>query len=158
MLIGADIDFQIVPFRGEYYSVASAKRNIVQHMIYPVADPALPFLGVHLTPTMDGSLIAGPNAVLSLARENYHRFGINAKDVSDYLRFPGFWKVIHEKMRPAAGALYRSLSKAAYLTSCQISSPPMPASALGEYGSGIWAQAVTSEGEPFHDFLFHTAS
>src|SRR3546814_16902573 len=74
MLIGADIDFQIVPFRGEYYSVASAKRNIVQHMIYPVADPALPFLGVHLTPTMDGSLIAGPTAVPTLARAHYQRF------------------------------------------------------------------------------------
>ncbi len=155
VLSGAHIDFQIVPFRGEYYSIAPAKRKIVRHMIYPVADPALPFLGVHLTPTIDGPLIAGPNAVLSLAREKYKRFGINAKDVSEYLRFPGFWKVAHEHMRSAAGELYRSLSKTAYLKSCQKYCPALTASDLGEYRSGIRAQAVTRSGKLVHDFLFH---
>lgn len=154
-LSGVEIDFQIIPFKGEYYSIAPAKRNIVRHMIYPVADPALPFLGVHLTPTMDGSLLAGPNAVLSLARENYQRFGASGKDVSEYLRFPGFWKVIHENLRSGAGELYRSLSKAAYLKSCQKYCPSLTESDLGEYRSGIRAQAVTRSGKLVHDFLFH---
>ncbi|NGM86130.1 L-2-hydroxyglutarate oxidase [Parapusillimonas sp. SGNA-6] len=157
-LAGLDIDFQIVPFRGEYYTIASAKRDVVKHMIYPVPDPALPFLGVHLTPMTDGSLIAGPNAVLSLARENYSRYGFNLHDVMDYLRFPGFWKVVIKNLRSGMEEMYRTVWRRAYLESCRKYCPSLTLGDLQGYRSGIRAQAVERNGSLIHDFLFHQSS
>lgn len=153
-LSGLDIDFQIVPFRGEYYTITPAKRDIVKHMIYPVPDPALPFLGVHLTPMMDGSLIAGPNAVLSFARENYNRYAFDSRDVAEYLRFPGFWKVVIKNLRSGLDEMHRSVSRKAYLESCRKYCPSLVLGDLQGYRSGIRAQAVGRDGTLIHDFLF----
>ncbi|MFP3520123.1 FAD-dependent oxidoreductase, partial [Pseudomonas sp. SIMBA_077] len=85
---------QIIPFRGEYFRLPAAKNNIVNHLIYPIPDPELPFLGVHLTRMIDGSVTVGPNAVLGLGRENYRKFSENWRDVAQYASFPGFWKTL----------------------------------------------------------------
>ena len=94
---GIKTDHQIVPFRGEYYRLPSSKNDIVRHLIYPIPDPDLPFLGVHLTRMMDGSVTVGPNAVLGFAREGYPKFSFNLHDVAEYSTFPGFWKTMLAK-------------------------------------------------------------
>ena len=93
-MIGIEPDFQIVPFKGEYFKLPSSKSNIVKHLIYPVPDPDMPFLGVHLTNMIDGSITVGPNAVLGFNREGYTKLSFNLTDVSKMLFFKGFWKVI----------------------------------------------------------------
>lgn len=152
----ADIamDHQIVPFRGEYYQVAQAKRNIVRHMIYPVPDPSLPFLGIHLTPMIDGSLTVGPNAVLGFSREGYAKLSVDLRDMATYARFPGFWKTIATNLRPALSELGNSLSKRRYLAQCRKYCPSLEMSDLSPYRAGIRAQAVARDGTLVHDFLF----
>ncbi|SEQ20645.1 L-2-hydroxyglutarate oxidase [Faunimonas pinastri] len=153
-LAGLPIEHQIVPFRGEYYDVAPARRGIVQHMIYPVPDPAMPFLGIHLTPMIDGGLTVGPNAVLGLAREGYGRLSVSVGDVADYLRFPGFWKVIARHWRSALTEGRNSLSKASYLAECRKYCPSLELDDLLPREAGIRAQAVMRNGTLVHDFLF----
>ena len=114
-LAGIDVDFRIVPFRGEYYDVVPAKADLVSHLIYPVPDPELPFLGVHLTRTVDGGLNVGPNAVLGLAREKYARFSFDRRDALDIVRFPGMWRVARQHARTGLRELRNSASKRAYL-------------------------------------------
>ncbi len=98
-LAGLAVDFRIVPFRGEYYRLPANKNDIVKHLIYPVPDPSLPFLGVHLTRMIDGSVTVGPNAVLGFAREGYPKLSLNFADVTDYALFPGFWKTVFANRR-----------------------------------------------------------
>ena len=88
-MAGLDVDFRIVPFRGEFYKLAPARGRIIRHLIYPIPDPALPFVGVHLTRMIDGSIKIGPNAVLARAREGYGKADINLRDLGDTLRYPG---------------------------------------------------------------------
>ncbi|UUL77181.1 hypothetical protein NG819_06305 [Pseudarthrobacter sp. Fe7] len=88
-IAGMDIDVQIIPFRGEYFELPDTKSDYVSHLTYPVPDPTLAFLGVHLTTTINGGITVGPNAVLGLAREGYPKFSVDLKDVGRYLRFPG---------------------------------------------------------------------
>ena len=85
---------QIVPFRGEYYRLPSEKNGIIRSLIYPIPDPDLPFLGIHLTRMIDGGVTVGPNAVLGFAREGYRKLSVNRRDVAQYLFFPGLWKVL----------------------------------------------------------------
>jgi L-2-hydroxyglutarate oxidase len=148
-------DFRIVPFRGEYYRLPSSRKGIVRHLIYPIPDPALPFLGVHLTTTIDGGVTVGPNAVLGLAREGYRKLSFNARDVRDVLTYPGFWKVARENVRTGAVEMRNSLWKRGYLNACRRYCPDLRLNDLLPEEAGIRAQAVLRDGTMVHDFLFH---
>lgn len=149
-----EVDFRIVPFRGEYYALRPELANLVERMIYPVPDPALPFLGIHLTPMIDGALTVGPNAVLGLSREGYPKFSVNARDIASYLRFPGFWKLIAANLSSGVGEMRDSLFKSAYLEKCRKYCPSLQLEDLQPYRAGIRAQAVSRSGALIHDFMF----
>ncbi|PJO49744.1 L-2-hydroxyglutarate oxidase [Brucella pituitosa] len=151
---GLEIDFQIVPFRGEYYALKPELNNLVERMIYPVPDPSMPFLGIHLTPMMDGSLTVGPNAVLGLSREGYAKFSTSLNDIMTYTRFPGFWKVISQNLRSGIEEVKDSVFKSSYLDKCRKYCPTLQANDLLPYRAGIRAQAVSNSGHLIHDFKF----
>ena len=154
MMAGIEIDFRVLPFRGEYYRVAASRGELVKHLIYPVPDPSLPFLGVHLTRMIDGSLTVGPNAILSMGRETYSANYPVPKDMADMMSFPGFYKLM---ARFAAAGLYEmrgSLSKRVYLERCQKYCPSLKLEDLQPMEAGIRAQSVSSDGALMDDFLF----
>jgi L-2-hydroxyglutarate oxidase len=153
-LAGIPVDHQIVPFRGEYYRLPAAKRDIVRSLIYPIPDPDLPFLGIHLTRTIDGGVTVGPNAVLGLAREGYPRWSVSARDVAQYLLFPGLWRVLARNRRSVRAELAGSLSKSVYLRECRKYCPSLERGDLLPHEAGIRAQAVLRDGTLVHDFLF----
>ncbi|MGH8382019.1 L-2-hydroxyglutarate oxidase [Pseudomonas sp.] len=153
-LAGVKIDHQIIPFRGEYFRLPASKNAIVNHLIYPIPDPELPFLGVHLTRMIDGSVTVGPNAVLGLGRENYKKFSLNWRDVAEYARFPGFWKTIWANLGSGTTEMKNSLFKAGYLEQCRKYCPSLNIDDLLPYEAGIRAQAVMRNGTLVHDFLF----
>lgn len=152
-MAGLDVDFQIVPFRGEYYRLNARHNAIIKHLIYPIPDPDLPFLGVHLTRMIDGSVTVGPNAVLGFAREGYPKGSFNAGDVLSMLRFSGFWKVMGRNFRSGVTEFRNSLSKRRYLELCQKYAPGLTLDDLEPYPAGIRAQAVMRDGSLVHDFL-----
>ncbi|TDL38938.1 L-2-hydroxyglutarate oxidase [Arthrobacter nitrophenolicus] len=152
-LAGMHTNVQIIPFRGEYFELHSAKSGYVRHLIYPVPDPALPFLGVHLSPTVAGTITVGPNAVLGLAREGYPKFSIDVRDVARYVRFPGLWRVARKHALMAAKEVRNSLFKGSYLKECRKYAPGLTAADLLPYQAGIRAQAVHRDGTLLHDFL-----
>ncbi|HWL85970.1 MAG TPA: L-2-hydroxyglutarate oxidase [Polyangiaceae bacterium] len=152
-LCGLDLDFQIVPFRGEYYRLGDDKSDIVRHLIYPIPDPALPFLGVHLTRMIGGYVTVGPNAVLAFAREGY-RFGdVSFKDLSEMVAYPGFRRVIRNHLASGISEMWNSLSKRRYLALCRRYCPELTLADLTPYRAGIRAQAVLADGTLVHDFL-----
>ncbi|ANY86195.1 L-2-hydroxyglutarate oxidase [Pseudomonas putida] len=153
-LAGVKIDHQIIPFRGEYYRLPASKNQIVNHLIYPIPDPDLPFLGVHLTRMIDGSVTVGPNAVLGLGRENHRKFSVNWRDVAEYARFPGFWKTIWNNLGSGTTEMKNSLFKRGYLEQCRKYCPQLEVEDLLPYEAGIRAQAVMRDGTLVHDFLF----
>ena len=153
-IAGLSIDHQVVPFRGEYFDVAPGKRDLVRHLIYPVPDPDLPFLGIHLTPMIDGGLTVGPNAVLGFAREGYGRLSFDARDVATFARFPGFWRVMARNWRSGLTEAGNSLFKTRYLGACRKYCPSLTADDLLPREAGIRAQAVLKDGTLVHDFLF----
>lgn len=153
-LAGVKIDHQIIPFRGEYYRLPPSKNQIVNHLIYPIPDPDLPFLGVHLTRMIDGSVTVGPNAVLGLGRENYRKFSVNWRDVAEYARFPGFWKTLWNNLGSGTTEMKNSLFKRGYLEQCRKYCPQLEVQDLLPYEAGIRAQAVLRDGTLVHDFLF----
>ncbi|AZL74973.1 L-2-hydroxyglutarate oxidase [Pseudomonas oryziphila] len=153
-LAGVKIDHQIIPFRGEYYRLPASKNQIVNHLIYPIPDPELPFLGVHLTRMIDGSVTVGPNAVLGFGRENYQKFSVNWRDVAEYARFPGFWKTIWNNLGSGTAEMKNSLFKRGYLEQCRKYCPSLLVEDLLPYEAGIRAQAVMRDGTLVHDFLF----
>lgn len=153
-LAGVKIDHQIIPFRGEYYRLPASRNEIVNHLIYPIPDPELPFLGVHLTRMIDGSVTVGPNAVLGLGRENYRKFSINWRDVAEYASFPGFWKTIWNNLGSGTTEMKNSLFKRGYLEQCRKYCPSLEVDDLLPYEAGIRAQAVMRDGTLVHDFLF----
>lgn len=153
-LAGLDIDFRIVPFRGEYYTLPAAKADIVRHLIYPIPDPELPFLGVHLTRMIDGSVTVGPNAVLGFAREGYPKGSVDWRDVAAMAAFPGFWRVIAGNLRSGIDEFRGSLLKRHYLEKCRKYCPSLTLADLTKPGAGIRAQAVRRDGTLIHDFLF----
>jgi (S)-2-hydroxyglutarate dehydrogenase len=153
-LAGVDVDFRIVPFRGEYYRLPERRSNLVRHLIYPIPDPELPFLGVHLTRTIDGGVTVGPNAVLGLAREGYRKFSFDRRDVADYVRFPGMWRVARANIRTGVREMTNSLSKRGYLRECRKYAPSLGLHDLQPEPAGIRAQAVLRDGSLVHDFLF----
>lgn len=153
-LAGVRIDHQIIPFRGEYFRLPATKNQIVNHLIYPIPDPELPFLGVHLTRMIDGSVTVGPNAVLGLGRENYGKFSINWRDVAQYASFPGFWKTLWNNLGSGTTEMKNSLFKRGYLEQCRKYCPSLEVDDLLPYEAGIRAQAVMRDGTLVHDFLF----
>jgi L-2-hydroxyglutarate oxidase len=153
-LAGVQTDFRILPFRGEYFRLPAAKSRIVKHLIYPAPDPALPFLGIHLTRMIDGGVTVGPNAVLGLAREGYPKLSLNARDAWDLLAYRGFWKLLLRNRSHVAEELCNSLSKQRYLEKCRVYCPDLTIDDLLPHEAGLRAQAVTSKGEMIHDFLF----
>jgi len=153
-MAGLQIDHQIVPFRGEYYRLPPSKNEVVKHLIYPVPDPELPFLGVHLTRMIDGSVTVGPNAVLGFAREGYPKASANLADILEFVRFPGFWKVMRENLSSGMTEMKNSLWKKGYLEQCRKYCPELNVEDLLPYEAGIRAQAVMRDGTLVHDFLF----
>ncbi len=149
-----DIDFRIVPFRGEYYQLPRKHKKIIQHLIYPIPDPDLPFLGVHLTRMVDGCVTLGPNAVLGWKREGYGRFNLNLRDVGEMLIFPGFWKVVTSNLKSGFDEMRDSLYLPGYLERVRKYCPQLKRSDLLPYPAGIRAQAVKKDGRLVHDFLF----
>ena len=146
ILAGLSIEHRIVPFRGEYFRLPADKNDIVRHLIYPIPDPALPFLGVHLTRMIDGSVTVGPNAVIGFAREGYPRLSVNLADMVDYALFPGFWKTVFSNRKSAVTELRNSLWKPGYLEECRKYCPSLELADLLPYEAGIRAQAVRGDG------------
>lgn len=153
-LAGLEIDHQIIPFRGEYFRLPPSMNDIVKHLIYPVPDPELPFLGIHLTRMIDGSVTVGPNAVLSLSRENYRKFAATAQDVLEFAKFPGFWRTVGSNLRSGLSEAKNSIFKKGYLQQCQKYCPSLTLEDLQPIEAGIRAQAVLRDGTLVHDFLF----
>jgi L-2-hydroxyglutarate oxidase len=149
-----DIDFRIIPFRGEYYQLPLKHKKIIKHLIYPIPDPDLPFLGVHLTRMIDGSVTVGPNAVLGWKREGYGHFNLNLRDIGEMLVFPGFWRVISSNLRSGIDEIRDSLYLLGYLKRVRKYCPQLKRSDLYPYPAGIRAQAVRKDGSLVHDFLF----
>lgn len=152
-LAGVDSDVRMVPFRGEYYRLPSSRNDIVSTLIYPVPDPALPFLGVHLTLMMDGGVTVGPNAVLGLSREGYPRLSVNPRDTADILRFPGFWKFVRRHVRSGVAEQWNSLYRPGYLSLVRKYCPSLTVEDLGPEEAGIRAQAIRADGSMVEDFL-----
>lgn len=153
-MLGIPVDFSIVPFRGEYYRLATDKQEIVKQLIYPIPDPAMPFLGVHLTLMIDGSITIGPNAVIGWKREGYDRFNFSARDTLDLLSFSGFWKMAAKNIGSGLSELKNSLHVAGYLNLAQKYCPSLTRADLLPYPAGIRAQAVMRDGSLVQDFLF----
>ncbi len=153
-LFGAAVDFRIIPFRGEYFRLNNQPENFVRHLIYPVPDPARPFLGVHLTRKMDGGFTVGPNAVLAMAREGYDKTDIRLRDLAASVSYPGFWRLVAANAGSAMSELSASMMKRLYLRRVQRYCDQIRLNDLSRYRSGIRAQAVRSDGTLVDDFLF----
>ena len=152
-LTGPGGEYRIVPFRGDYYTVRPAAAGLVRGLVYPVPDPAFPFLGVHFTRGIDGTVHAGPNAVPALAREGYGRLSVNGRDLLDALRFPGLRKLARGYARTGALEIYRDLVKPAYLAAMRRYIPQLTAADITFGPSGIRAQCLTRSGGLVDDFL-----
>lgn len=143
---------RIVPFRGDYYTLRPEARHLVKGLIYPVPDPAFPFLGVHLTKRIDGSVLAGPNAVLATAREGYGRLDISPRDLLDTVAYAGFRTLARRIWRTGAKEMWRDWSKGAFLADLRRFVPALSGDHL-EFGpSGIRAQAIEPDGSMVDDF------
>lgn len=153
-MAGLDPGMRVVPFKGEYFQLAPSRNDVVNHLIYPVPDPALPFLGIHLTRMIDGSVTVGPNAVLSLAREAYSGFGFDARDAASALGWPGLWRLMARHMGSSLAELGNSLYRRGYLKMCQRYCPSLTMNDLLPYRPGIRAQVLTRDGRMVDDFLF----
>jgi (S)-2-hydroxyglutarate dehydrogenase len=151
-LAGEDNGLQIVPFRGEYYEIVPARRSLVRSLIYPVADPRFPFLGVHFTRRISGGIEAGPNAVLAFKREGYKKTDVNLKDAVETALFPGFWRMAAKYWKSGMGEYYRSLNKGAFTRGLQKLVPDIQSADLEPAGSGVRAQALDKTGRLLDDF------
>ncbi|HLK59499.1 MAG TPA: L-2-hydroxyglutarate oxidase [Chthonomonadaceae bacterium] len=150
---GAVLPARIVPFRGEYYTLKPEKRALVRNLIYPVPNPDFPFLGVHFTRMIDGEIHAGPNAVLSLKREGYHKTDFRLRDAVDTLTYGGFWRLAARNWREGAQEMWRSFSRAAFTRSLQRLIPEIRSEDLIPSPAGVRAQALLPDGKLADDFL-----
>ncbi|MFI6278400.1 L-2-hydroxyglutarate oxidase [Streptomyces sp. NPDC050988] len=150
-LTGDDPKMRIVPFRGEYYTLA--RPSLVNGLVYPVPDPAFPFLGVHLTRGIDGSVHIGPNAVPALAREGYDWRTVRPRELAETLTWPGSWRIARHHWRYGGGELHRSLSKTAFSTAVRRLLPATTPDDLIPAAAGVRAQAVLRDGTLLDDFL-----
>lgn len=153
-MAGIAIDFRIIPYRGEYYRLPPARSDIVRHLVYPIPDPELPFLGVHLTRMIDGSVTVGPNAVQGWKREGYGFVNFSLRDTREMLAFPGFWHALWANLGAGLGELRDSWWTRGYLRRVQKYCPEIRLSDLQPYPAGVRAQAVLRDGTLVHDFLF----
>lgn len=153
-MIGLKPRFRVVPFRGEYYRVASSRGQLASHLIYPVPDPSLPFLGVHLTKHIGGYFTVGPNAMLSLGRETYDANRPVPRDLAAMLSFPGFWLLMLRFARAGLHEMRGSLFKSVYLERAHKYCPSLEMDDLEPYRPGIRAQTVGPDGRLVDDFLF----
>jgi L-2-hydroxyglutarate oxidase len=149
---GVDPGVQIIPFRGEYYLVAPQRQNLVRNLIYPVPDPAFPFLGVHFTRMIHGGVEAGPNAVLALKREGYDRLSFSLPDLFATLTYPGFRHLAKRFWMVGAMEYHRSFSKRRFLRDLQRLIPELQKSDIKRGGAGVRAQAVDAQGKLLDDF------
>jgi len=153
-LAGQKRAVRIVPFRGEYYLLRPERQFLVRNLIYPVADPRFPFLGVHFTRRITGGIEAGPNAVLALAREGYTNRDVDLADILDALAFPGLWRFLAKHGRTSWNELHRSFSRELFCRSLQRLVPEIQPDDLLPGGSGVRAQAMSPEGSLVDDFHF----
>ena len=152
-MMGIAIGVRIIPFRGEYYSIKPERSHLVKSLIYPVPDPKLPFLGVHFTKRINGSVEVGPNAVLALAREGYKKTSFNLRDVFETLTYPGFWRMSMSYWKTGIHEQYRSMVKTSFLRSLQTLLPDIRMNDLQDPGAGVRAQAVDRKGRLLQDFI-----
>jgi len=150
---GLDLVTKIVPFRGEYYELVPEKRYLVRALVYPVPNPDFPFLGIHFTRMIGGSVHAGPNAVLAFKREGYRRTDINCADLFETITFPGFWKLARKHYRDGLIEMVRSVSKRVFVRNLQQLVPEVTEDDLVPTHSGVRAQALTRDGKLVDDFL-----
>ncbi|MDM5338546.1 L-2-hydroxyglutarate oxidase [Fictibacillus enclensis] len=143
---------KIVPFRGEYYELKPEKRSLVKNLIYPVPNPNFPFLGVHFTRMIDGSVEAGPNAVLSLKREGYTKLDIDLRDLAEVLTYPGFWKIASKYWKNGLEEMIRSYSKKAFVKGLQKLVPEITEKDIEPAPAGVRAQALKADGTLVDDF------
>ena len=153
-MLGKDPGFTICPFRGEYYLLPERHNHIVNHLIYPIPDPAMPFLGVHLTRMIDGTVTVGPNAVLALKREGYRKQDLSLRDMGQMFTHPGILKVLGKHLKPGLVEMKNSFYKRGYLALVQKYCPSITAEDLTPYPAGVRAQAVSKDGKLVDDFLF----
>lgn len=152
-LVGGPSAPRIVPFRGEYMSVAAAKQDFVRGMVYPVPDPRYPFLGVHFTRRVDGTLDVGPNAFLALSRRSYGRLSVSPRDLGNTLAWPGFWRFAVEHWRTGVTEARGVLSKRAYMETAQRYVPQIGPGDVTRSRLGLRAQAVERDGSLVDDFV-----
>lgn len=152
-MAGLATDFRIIPFRGEYFQVDPALRDSVRHLIYPVPNPDLPFLGIHLTREVGNRLSVGPNAVLGLSREGLPRLSVNLRDLWDIVSYAGFWRFVRGNLRSGLSEFRNSFFTAAYLRECRKYMPSLKRSDLVSRKAGVRAQVVMDDGTIMHDFL-----
>jgi L-2-hydroxyglutarate oxidase len=147
-----DLPLRIIPFRGEYYLLKPEAHGLVRHLIYPVPDPAFPFLGVHFTRMIGGGVECGPNAVFAFAREGYHKFDFDLADTLETFAWPGFRRIVRKYWRAGVGEFRRSMFKSDFVRALQKLIPEIRESHLEPGGAGIRAQACTREGQLIDDF------
>ena len=152
-LDGVDAGVKLVPFRGEYYTLAPGREGLVKGLLYPVPDPRFPFLGVHFTRLVGGGAEAGPNAVPALAREGYTKTSFNLRDVWEEATYPGVWRLAAKYGGMALGEIYRSFWKPAFVRALQKLMPDIRAEDLAPGGSGVRAQALRPDGSLGDDFI-----
>jgi (S)-2-hydroxyglutarate dehydrogenase len=150
-----NLDTRIIPFRGEYYKLKPEKRYLVKNLIYPVPDPAFPFLGVHFTRMLSGDIEAGPNAVLSFKKEGYSKTSFSLGDSAKTFSWGGFYKVAAKYSKTGMGEFYRSFSKHAFVKALRRLLPEITEDDLAPGGAGIRAQAIDRQGKLVDDFLIH---
>jgi L-2-hydroxyglutarate oxidase len=150
---GFEIDFRIIPFRGEYYEFKKEYEHLVKHLIYPVPDPKFPFLGVHFTRMQRGGIEAGPNAVLALKREGYKKLDFNLKEFIQIMFYKGTVKLGLKHWRKGLDEYYRSFSKRAFVQTLKRMIPTVHSEMFVQGGSGVRAQAIDKEGNLMDEFL-----
>jgi L-2-hydroxyglutarate oxidase LhgO len=151
-MAGEKTDVQIIPFRGEYYTLRPESRHLVKGLIYPVPDPRFPFLGVHYTRNIHGGVEAGPNAVLAWAREGYRKNSFNFAETLGAVTFPGFWKMSMKHWKTGMSEMNRSYRKSVFVKDLQKLIPEIRAEDLASGGAGVRAQAVARDGALLDDF------
>ena len=154
---GSRPGLKIIPFRGEFFELSAASRQLVNGLVYPVPNPQLPFLDIHLTPTVDGSVMAGPNAVLATKREGYRRSDFSFADMASTLSYGGFWWLVGRYWKPGIAEINRSLRKSVFVGSLQRLLPEITDADLAPGRSGVRAQAVDRRGRLIHDFRIEEA-
>jgi L-2-hydroxyglutarate oxidase len=153
----SELNLRIIPFRGEYFKLREPAQQLVRNLIYPVPNPAFPFLGVHFTRTIDGSVECGPNAVLALSREGYKKSNLKAQDLFNTLTWPGFRSIAIRYWRTGLQETYRSFSKRAFVRALQALVPDISAGDLTSAPAGVRAQACDLQGNLLDDFAIRTS-